>query len=128
MPRVHHAGRQFGSGAAVCGARSKRGNTGLRCEARAPIVRKIVSRRERMPSKALSWTWPTWQAAAVLTTIAVFGARAEGLTAFQATLGETNQKTAEANTEEVSRVLADGSAIVLDARKRSEFLAGHIAG
>jgi hypothetical protein len=51
------------------------------------------------------------QTAAVLTTIVVFGARAEGLTVFQATLGETKQKTAEVNTEQVSRVLADGSAI-----------------
>jgi rhodanese-related sulfurtransferase len=32
------------------------------------------------------------------------------------------------STEEVRRILADGSAIVLDSRKRSEYVAGHIAG
>jgi rhodanese-related sulfurtransferase len=47
---------------------------------------------------------------------------------YQSTLGETNQKTAEASTEEVRRILADGSAILLDSRKRSEYVAGHIAG
>jgi rhodanese-related sulfurtransferase len=81
-----------------------------------------------MHSNALTSTLGALQVAAVLTTITVIGARAEGLTVFQATLGETNRKTAEVNTEELSRALADGSAIVLDSRKRSEFLAGHIAG
>src|ERR1043166_8808803 len=46
----------------------------------------------------------------------------------QATLGETNAKTGEVSTEEVRKILADGSAIVLDSRKRSEYVAGHIAG
>jgi rhodanese-related sulfurtransferase len=47
---------------------------------------------------------------------------------FQATLGETGQKTGEASTEDVRRILADGSAILLDSRKRAEYVAGHIAG
>jgi rhodanese-related sulfurtransferase len=47
---------------------------------------------------------------------------------YQATLAEPNQKTPEVSTEEVRRVLADGSAILVDARKRSEYVAGHIAG
>jgi rhodanese-related sulfurtransferase len=47
---------------------------------------------------------------------------------FQATLAETNQKTPEANTADVQRALADGSAVVVDSRKRAEFVAGHIAG
>jgi rhodanese-related sulfurtransferase len=47
---------------------------------------------------------------------------------YQATLAETNQKTQEVSTEQVRRILADGSAIVLDARKRSEYVAGHIPG
>ena len=47
---------------------------------------------------------------------------------FQATLAETNQKTPEANTADVQHALADGSAIVVDSRKRAEFVAGHIAG
>ncbi len=48
--------------------------------------------------------------------------------AYQATLAEPNQKTIEISTEEMRRTLADGSAIVIDARKHPEFVAGHIAG
>ena len=55
-------------------------------------------------------------------------AMAQGASIFQATLGEPNVKTPEVSTEEVRRFLADGSAIVLDSRKRSEYVAGHIAG
>ena len=47
---------------------------------------------------------------------------------YQATLAEPNQKTPEVSTEEVQRILADSSAILLDSRKRSEYVAGHIAG
>lgn len=47
---------------------------------------------------------------------------------YQATLGESNQKTGEVSTEELRRILADSSAIVLDARKYSEYVAGHIPG
>ena len=46
----------------------------------------------------------------------------------QAIIGEQNQKTPEVSTEDVRRILADGSGIVIDARKRSEYVAGHIAG
>jgi rhodanese-related sulfurtransferase len=47
---------------------------------------------------------------------------------YQATLSETNQRTQEVSTEQMRRILADGSAIVLDTRKRSEYVAGHIPG
>src|SRR5437763_15799966 len=47
---------------------------------------------------------------------------------FQATRGETDAKTGEVSPEELRRILADGSAIVLDSRKRAEHVAGHIAG
>jgi rhodanese-related sulfurtransferase len=47
---------------------------------------------------------------------------------YRATLGEMNAKTAEVSTAEVHQILADGSAILLDSRKRSEYVAGHIAG
>jgi rhodanese-related sulfurtransferase len=49
-------------------------------------------------------------------------------TILQATIGEQNQKTAEVSTADVRRILADGSAILLDSRKRAEYVAGHIAG
>ena len=55
-------------------------------------------------------------------------ANAQGVTIQQATLGEPNQKTAEVSTEELRRILADGSAIVLDLRKRAEYVASHIPG
>jgi rhodanese-related sulfurtransferase len=67
-------------------------------------------------------------AAVVITFVAIDAALAQGSTIFQATIGETGQKTPEASTEDVRRALADGSAIVLDSRKRSEYVAGHIAG
>ncbi|HSV22451.1 MAG TPA: rhodanese-like domain-containing protein [Xanthobacteraceae bacterium] len=73
--------------------------------------------------------------------IHVFAALATGLILFastdtaraqnsvhQATLVEPNQKTPEVSTEEVRRILADGSAVLIDSRKRSEYVAGHIAG
>src|SRR6266852_2526638 len=66
--------------------------------------------------------------AAMMTVAAIDAAMAQSGTIFQATLGEPNQKTPEVSTDEVRRFLADGSAIVLDSRKRSEYVAGHIAG
>jgi rhodanese-related sulfurtransferase len=47
---------------------------------------------------------------------------------YQATLAETGQKTPEVSTEQVRRALAEHSAIVVDARSRSEYAAGHIPG
>lgn len=55
-------------------------------------------------------------------------ANAQADNIYQATLGETNQKTHEVSTEQVRRILADRSAIILDSRKRSEYVAGHIPG
>src|SRR5215510_16458437 len=65
-------------------------------------------------------------AAAVATL--VVGSPAPAQSILQATIGEQNQKTAEVSTAEVRRILADGSAILLDTRKRAEYVAGHIAG
>jgi rhodanese-related sulfurtransferase len=62
---------------------------------------------------------------ALLTTAA---ARAETIGILHATLAEADQKTAEVSTEQLRRILADGSAIVLDTRTRAEFDAGHIPG
>ncbi len=47
---------------------------------------------------------------------------------YQATIGEPNHKTAEVSTEQVRRILVEGSAIVLDTRSPAEFAAGHIPG
>lgn len=48
--------------------------------------------------------------------------------AVQAIVGETNAKTPEVSTADVRRILSDGSAILVDSRKRGEYVAGHIAG
>ena len=45
-----------------------------------------------------------------------------------AVVGETNAKTQEVSTADVRRMLTDGSAILVDSRKRGEYVAGHIAG
>lgn len=66
---------------------------------------------------------------AVMMTLGVVGmASAQGGSIYQATLAEPNQKTQEVSTEQVRRILADGSAIILDTRQRSEYVAGHIPG
>jgi rhodanese-related sulfurtransferase len=65
--------------------------------------------------------------AAALATILLNNA-APAQSILQATIGEPNQKTAEVSTADVRRILADGSAILLDTRKRAEYVAGHIAG
>ena len=54
--------------------------------------------------------------------------RAQGPNIHQATLGEANDKTAEVSTEELKRVLATGSAVVLDARPSMEYAMSHIPG
>src|SRR5258708_4761563 len=65
---------------------------------------------------------------ALVAALAVIAVPAFAQSVLQATLAETNQKTPEANTANVQRALADGSAIVVDSRKRAEYVAGHIAG
>ena len=47
---------------------------------------------------------------------------------FQATLGETGQRTAEISTEQLRGILADKNAVVLDARSSREFAISHIPG
>jgi rhodanese-related sulfurtransferase len=59
--------------------------------------------------------------------LAVIAVPAFAQSVFQAILAETNQKAPESNTADVLRALDDGSAIVVDSRKRAEYVAGHIA-
>lgn len=47
---------------------------------------------------------------------------------FQATLGEGGQRTVEVSTEKLKAILADKSAVVLDARPFREFAISHIPG
>ncbi len=49
-------------------------------------------------------------------------------TIFQATLGESGQRTAEVSTEQLRSILADKSAVVLDTRPFREFAISHIPG
>jgi rhodanese-related sulfurtransferase len=55
-------------------------------------------------------------------------ALAQGLTIFQTTLMEPNQKTAEVSTDELRQILKDGSATVFDARPPMEYATSHIPG
>lgn len=66
-------------------------------------------------------------AAAVVLSCAHAGfAFAQGGSIQQATLMEPGAKTGEVSTEQLRRVIADGSAVLIDARPRVEFDAGHI--
>ena len=47
---------------------------------------------------------------------------------FAATLGESGQRTPEVSTEQLRRILADRSALVLDTRPAREFAISHIPG
>ena len=78
-------------------------------------------------ANAIRRALPAALALALLTALAIDRAAAQG-SVHEATLAEPNQKTPEASTAEVRRILADGSAILVDSRKRSEYVAGHIAG
>ena len=69
-----------------------------------------------------------WMVAAILGMVLTGCAITQGGDVYQATLAESDQKTKEVSTEQVRRILADGGAIVLDTRKRSEYVAGHIPG
>ena len=69
----------------------------------------------------------------VLSTFVLFGSvvAAHGQTLgniFQATMGESGQRTAEVSTEQLKRILADQSAVVLDTRPFREFAISHIPG
>ncbi len=67
-------------------------------------------------------------AAALLLLFNVDSASAQSASIYQATLQESGAKTGEVSTDELRRILVDGSAIVLDTRPRAEFDAGHIPG
>lgn len=67
-------------------------------------------------------------AALALSFAHVASAPAQGISIYDATLMERDAKTGEVSTEQLRRMLADKSAIILDARPRVEFDAGHIPG
>jgi rhodanese-related sulfurtransferase len=68
----------------------------------------------------------------VVTVLLVWGAAgvagAQGPSIYQATLEEAKQRTPEVSTEELKRILANNSAVVLDARPYLEFAMSHIPG
>lgn len=53
---------------------------------------------------------------------------AAGGTVYEATLGETGEKTAEVSTAELKQILETKSALVFDSRPAREFAVGHIPG
>ncbi len=59
---------------------------------------------------------------------AVAPARGGTASIYQATLAEPGQKTAEISTEDMRRLVAAKDALIIDARPRAQFDAGHIPG
>jgi rhodanese-related sulfurtransferase len=59
---------------------------------------------------------------------AVAPARGDAVSIYQATLAEAGQKTGEVSTEDMRRLMAAKDAVIIDARTRAEFDAGHIPG
>ncbi|MFC7400423.1 rhodanese-like domain-containing protein [Chelatococcus sp. GCM10030263] len=55
-------------------------------------------------------------------------AYAQEINIYQAIIGEPDQKTQEVSTEQMRRIVSDGSAIILDTRPHDEFVNGHIPG
>ena len=55
-------------------------------------------------------------------------ANAQGGDIYQATLVDSTAKTQEVSTEQLRRIVADGNTLILDARPRAEYVAGHIPG
>jgi len=64
----------------------------------------------------------------VLALVAAGAAGAQGPNVYQTTLEEANQKTPEVSTDELKRILANGSALVLDTRPHMEYAMSHIPG
>jgi rhodanese-related sulfurtransferase len=65
---------------------------------------------------------------ALLLPVAAGVAAAQGPSVYQTTLAEVNPKTPEVSTDELKRILASGSAVVLDARPHMEYAMSHIPG
>jgi rhodanese-related sulfurtransferase len=94
------------------------------CRAHAEAVRQLHESSGRNPMIG-NIVRLSAVAIAVLA-MAAGGAAAQDISVHQATLAEANQKTPEMSTEQLRRILSDGSAIVVDTRSRAEFDAGHI--
>lgn len=66
--------------------------------------------------------------AAIASSTIASKAHAQAANVLQATFAEQNSKTQQISTEQVRRILTDGSAIIIDTRPRVQFEAGHIPG
>src|SRR5689334_23321284 len=82
--------------------------------------------KRRAPMKIMTIAYLVALAAVASSTVTKVHAQDANI--LQATFAEPNQKTPQVSTEQLRRILADGSAIVIDARARAEFEAGHIPG
>src|SRR5262245_44202504 len=80
-----------------------------------PAMRSWWSTRLSVPA-ALGWL------------LLIAAAQTQAPSIFHAVLGEPAQRTAEVSTAELQGILADNSAIVLDARPHLEFAISHIPG
>jgi rhodanese-related sulfurtransferase len=81
-----------------------------------------------MSNRKISAGMAAFAFAAIATLGALNRASAECGGIEQATLEEPNQKTQEVSTQEVRRILADASALLIDSRSDAQYAAGHIPG
>jgi len=88
---------------------------------RSPLGRSRIDGR---PSLRL----PAVFAVLVLVAALCVAASPAAVGIFQATLGESGERTSEVSTEELREILRTGSATILDARPPAEFALGHIPG
>ena len=70
----------------------------------------------------------TGRGAVLVMAVALTANAEEAQTIHQAVLGESNQRTPEVSTEELRRILAQGTATVLDTRPLLEYAVSHIPG
>ena len=89
-----------------------------------PTYGFLLRRRPMTPRANSALVVPTTLAFALL----LAAARAQAPNIFDATLAEPGQRTSEVSTAELKTMLAERSAIVLDARPHLEYAISHIPG
>jgi rhodanese-related sulfurtransferase len=102
----------------------------VRAQAGVILVCGETQMQRRVPFPPLSRAWLAFPlvAAVVLGSGTLAIAQSSVDTIFGATLAEPNQKTAEISTQELQRILTEGTATVFDARPPMEYAISHVPG
>ena len=91
------------------------------------MVGKIQNVEEAMEGARVGLARTSWWGVLVLG-VALAASPGLAQTIHQAVLGESDQRTAEVSTEDLWRILAEGTAMVLDVRPFLEYAVSHIPG